>query len=276
MARKCSSCGNSGHNSRTCNGLQTGNIEGLRLFGVQLQIGNNTNNNSSTFMKKCLSMESLFSPSPCLPVSCSSSCSPSASSSSSLVSTDEAQERLSNGYLSEGLIGRTQERKKGIPWTEEEHRQFLAGLEKLGKGDWRGISRHFVPTRTPTQVASHAQKYFLRQTTLKQKKRKSSLFDVVEGTETQLKDESFLTDLEFPFLALNTSTPQEKKLTNLNYLNLTPTINLQPSPIPIQNHQFYTEAPNLELSIAPSNQSDGIETTSSAINPFIMGTIRVT
>jgi SHAQKYF class myb-like DNA-binding protein len=69
----------------------------------------------------------------------------------------------------------------GVPWTEDEHRRFLAGLEKLGKGDWRGISRHFVATRTPTQVASHAQKYFLRQAGLAQKKRRSSLFDVVRG-----------------------------------------------------------------------------------------------
>lgn len=45
-------------------------------------------------------------------------------------------------------------RKKGVAWTEEEHRQFLLGLQKLGKGDWRGISWHFVRTRTPTQVIS--------------------------------------------------------------------------------------------------------------------------
>lgn len=37
------------------------------------------------------------------------------------------------------------------------------GLVKYGKGDWRNISRNFVITKTPTQVASHAQKYYIRQ-----------------------------------------------------------------------------------------------------------------
>ncbi|KAF7830987.1 transcription factor DIVARICATA-like [Senna tora] len=59
--------------------------------------------------------------------------------------------------------GCDQERKKGVPWTEEEHRRFLMGLMKYGKGDWRNISRNFVVTKTPTQVASHAQKYYIRQ-----------------------------------------------------------------------------------------------------------------
>ncbi|GJP45356.1 hypothetical protein CLOM_g4755 [Closterium sp. NIES-68] len=72
----------------------------------------------------------------------------------------------------------TKERKKGIPWSEEEHRLFLMGLCKLGKGDWRGIARSYVLTRTPTQVASHAQKYFNRQTNLNKRKRRSSLFDI--------------------------------------------------------------------------------------------------
>ncbi|XP_039691133.1 uncharacterized protein [Medicago truncatula] len=48
-----------------------------------------------------------------------------------------------------------------IPWTEEEHKLFSVGLQKVDKGDWRGISRNYVKTRTPSQVASHAQKYFL-------------------------------------------------------------------------------------------------------------------
>eukprot|EP00798_Chlamydomonas_sp_ICE-L_P017960 gene17960-24365_t len=54
------------------------------------------------------------------------------------------------------------DRRKGVPWSQEEHHSFLLGLAKFGKGDWRNIARNFVTSRTPTQVASHAQKYFIR------------------------------------------------------------------------------------------------------------------
>lgn len=52
------------------------------------------------------------------------------------------------------------------------------GLKKYGKGDWRNISRNFVTSRTPTQVASHAQKYFIRQLTGGKDKRRSSIHDI--------------------------------------------------------------------------------------------------
>ncbi|KAL9229968.1 hypothetical protein vseg_005374 [Gypsophila vaccaria] len=71
-----------------------------------------------------------------------------------------------------------QERRKGIAWTEEEHRLFLLGLDKYGKGDWRSISRNFVVTRTPTQVASHAQKYFIRLNSMNKERRRSSIHDI--------------------------------------------------------------------------------------------------
>lgn len=76
--------------------------------------------------------------------------------------------------------GRTgvQERKKGVPWTDDEHRRFLIGLEKHGKGDWRSISRNFVVSKTPTQVASHAQKYYLRQVSRGKDKRRPSIHDM--------------------------------------------------------------------------------------------------
>jgi len=72
--------------------------------------------------------------------------------------------------------------KTGVPWTENEHKRFLIGLQKVGKGDWKGISRNFVKSRTPTQVASHAQKYFLRRTNLNRRRRRSSLFDITTET----------------------------------------------------------------------------------------------
>lgn len=214
MVRKCSHCGEHGHNSRTCistRGLVIGS--GVRLFGVQLHMDNP--------LKKGFSMECLSHS-----TSLASSASTYSSTFSSLASVEETTEKMPNG--------RTQERKKGkqlilisnysfsekirncflvqirvvlvafasldgskslfpldltsfmaqigVPWTAEEHRTFLAGLKKLGKGDWRGISRNFVTTRTPTQVASHAQKYFLRQNKLSNTNCRLSRFDVVHFT----------------------------------------------------------------------------------------------
>lgn len=96
------------------------------------------------------------------------------------------------GCASEGTPHRSgivRERKKGTPWTEDEHRLFLVGLQKLGKGDWRGISRQFVHTRTPTQVASHAQKHFIRQSSTSKRKRRASLFDIVTEPTKEMPPE---------------------------------------------------------------------------------------
>ncbi|KAJ6688082.1 KIN2 [Salix koriyanagi] len=92
-------------------------------------------------------------------------------------------------HHSSSASGRRGERKRGVPWTEEEHRRFLFGLQKVGKGDWRGISRNFVKTRTPTQVASHAQKHFLRLNSVNRRRRRTSLFDITADTVTSMPKE---------------------------------------------------------------------------------------
>ncbi|KAL2932550.1 Transcription factor SRM1 [Bienertia sinuspersici] len=76
------------------------------------------------------------------------------------------------------------ESRKGKMWTEEEHKLFLLGMETYGKGDWKGIAKDFVKTRNATQVASHAQKHFNRQTK-KQKKevKRWSIFDIINPSD---------------------------------------------------------------------------------------------
>ncbi|KAF1872504.1 hypothetical protein Lal_00016805 [Lupinus albus] len=63
------------------------------------------------------------------------------------------------------------QRHKRILWTEDEHRLFVHGLDVYGKGKWKSISINILPSKTPSQIASHAQKYFLRQSAAEKKRR---------------------------------------------------------------------------------------------------------
>ncbi|CAL5355888.1 transcription factor MYBS3-like [Camellia sinensis] len=192
MTRRCSHCSHNGHNSRTCPN------RGVKLFGVRLTDGS---------IRKSASMGNLTH------YTGSNTGTPqngvSGHNDSPGGDTPDHGGAAEDGYGSEDFVpgsSSSRERKKGIPWTEEEHRMFLIGLQKLGKGDWRGISRNYVISRTPTQVASHAQKYFIRQCNVSRRKRRSSLFDIVadESVDTLVASHDFF--------AVN--TPQAETQTN--------------------------------------------------------------
>ncbi|XP_009609815.1 probable transcription factor At5g61620 isoform X1 [Nicotiana tomentosiformis] len=181
-ARKCSHCGQNGHNSRTCNY----NSKGIKLFGVRIDDTNNSHHVDTKMKMKIVDHESAIR----------------RSKSLGNLEIHDHNAVVDAGYLSDGPIHSSINRKKGTSWTEEEHRSFLIGLEKLGKGDWRGISKSYVPTRTPSQVASHAQKYFIRMASNDKKKRRPSVFDVnLKDSNSQIPSKASSSSLSISNMA---------------------------------------------------------------------------
>lgn len=117
MSRRCSCCGNMGHNSRTCTTAPSPR-GGFKLFGVQLQVSpppphppsasSSSSSLLSSFdfdcMKRSFSMDCL-SPKPSL--------APAASPSPLPPSRPAGDDGLVKGYHSDGLLGKPPERKKG-------------------------------------------------------------------------------------------------------------------------------------------------------------------
>ncbi|CAF1704727.1 hypothetical protein Bca4012_004287 [Brassica carinata] len=256
MTRRCSHFSNNGHNSRTCPTRGSGTCGGLggssssavKLFGVRLTDG--------SIIKKSASMGNLSALAVHHRVSPSFPLATGIHSDSPLSDHARYSNQDNEGYLSDdpargfGPIHHCVERKRRkavihVCFSEvvcvkaSSHLNLspwlcvrVYGVEidiglllkligsyhrcSLDRGGAQTILSGSSEARTPTQVASHAQKYFIRHTCSSRRKRRSSLFDMVtDSSPTQedtsspskeLKNKTYLPSLE---LSLNNTTESE-------------------------------------------------------------------
>ncbi|XP_019233111.1 PREDICTED: transcription factor MYB1R1-like [Nicotiana attenuata] len=262
MSRSSSQSGTNGHNSFTSAGESSpaavsGGGGEIMLFGVRVKVDP---------MRKSVSLNNLSQYE--LPNG-----SDNINNNSNSGNNNESSKVADEGYASaddavphHSVSGR--ERKRGVPWTEEEHKLFLLGLQKVGKGDWRGISRNFVKTRTPTQVASHAQKYFLRRTNLNRRRRRSSLFDITTDSVSLVPIEEKQNLQEHQVLAPTSLPPVENSKINAFQVTPLPVTFGQGDQINKNSSIFRRPVPALPLSNSSRiadfnlNQSSAMEASS--------------
>ncbi|KAI3765757.1 hypothetical protein L2E82_15800 [Cichorium intybus] len=211
----------------------------IMLFGVRVKVDP---------MRKSVSMNDLSQYVHVQPATNDSSSNSNNLDGSAAVAADTGYASADDAVRNQSNGGR--ERKRGVPWTEDEHKLFLLGLQKVGKGDWRGIARNFVKTRTPTQVASHAQKYFLRRSNLNRRRRRSSLFDITTDSVAAISAEEQQAHDD------NKTQPSQQisPLSGFPMAAFPATVGLLPSPLPMEN-QMESETFNNGDKLNPSKRT---------------------
>lgn len=241
MSESQSSCWTKGPSSSAVDdGSGSGSGE-IMLFGVRVKVDP---------MRKSVSMNDLSQYVQVVhPVARDSSSNSNNLDGSAVVAADNGYASADDGVRNQSGAGR--ERKRGVPWTEDEHKLFLLGLQKVGKGDWRGISRNFVKTRTPTQVASHAQKYFLRRSNLNRRRRRSSLFDITTDSVAAnaiVEEQQVHED--------NNSHPAQQQISPLSGFPMA--VTPIPSPLPFEN----------QMETVTFNNGDQLNAGSTLVRPI--------
>jgi SHAQKYF class myb-like DNA-binding protein len=167
-------------------------------------------------------------------------------------------------------------------WRKDEHERFLEAVQKFGKKDVKAIAQ-YVQTRSPTQVRTHAQKWFLKQKREAERRNQQQERILMEREERMqrewlrlqaLRQESnYIQHIDVSSLTpLNpmASTPQPLATTsNINAPNnfglLTPpppppptlpfTTTLSPSFVPLGMTNFNRKVTPDPLIVSPSTQS---------------------
>lgn len=93
-------------------------------------------------------------------------------------------------------------------WSPSEHKMFLEGLNKYGRKNVKAISQ-YVGTRNPTQVRTHAQKYFAKIEKDKEKKgrRNNRKVDCEETDDSSIGSSGPSSPYDSPTMAHHQKVP---------------------------------------------------------------------
>ncbi|KAB2097701.1 hypothetical protein ERO13_A01G178066v2, partial [Gossypium hirsutum] len=151
------------------------------------------------------------------------------------------------------------------------HSKKHNAAHKFKRGNWKGISENYVTRRTPIQVASHAQKYFLRlQHAINNKEKRRPNFPTYLSRIQPMAEEVTPNVMQsLPFLhTTNSAGPRHGYIGKAHVAVCAPADH--PSPRLVQDNMFRAassaEKDLLELKIAPPQSSNS---TTLQSQPFI-------